>query len=47
LTTEKTASCHRTNHHAFDINALNFHNTPEKIQDRERIPCNPSVEPLE
>ena len=37
LTTEKTASCHRTNHHDFDINALNFHNTPEKIQDRERM----------
>ena len=37
LTTEKTASCHRTNHHKFDIDALNFHNTPEKIQDRERM----------
>ena len=37
LTTENTASCHRTNHHKFDTNTFDFHNTPEKIQDRERM----------
>ena len=37
LTTGETASCHRTNHHKFDYNTFNFHNTPEKIQDRERM----------
>lgn len=34
LTTEKTASCHRTNHHHFDTNTFDFHNTPNKISDR-------------
>ena len=34
LTTEKTASCHRTNHHTFDTESFDFHNTPSKIQDR-------------
>ena len=37
LTTEKTASCHRTDHHRFDTGTFDFHNTPEKIQDRERM----------
>ena len=37
LTTGKTASCHRTNHHRFDTENFNFHNTPEKIQDRQRM----------
>lgn len=37
LFTEKTASCHRTNHHTFDSSTFNFHNTPEKIADRERM----------
>ena len=37
LTTEQTASCHRTNHHKFDTNTFDFHNTPEKIQDREKM----------
>jgi len=34
LTTENTASCHRTNHHKFDTESFNFHNTPSKMQDR-------------
>jgi organic radical activating enzyme len=34
LTTENTASCHRTNHHKFNTESFDFHNTPEKIQDR-------------
>ena len=37
LTTEKTASCHRTNHHRFDVEQFDFHNTPEKLQDRQRM----------
>jgi pyruvate-formate lyase-activating enzyme len=37
LTTENTASCHRTAHHKFNTNTFDFHNTPEKIQDRERM----------
>lgn len=37
LTTENTASCHRTNHHRFDVDQFDFHNTPSKIQDRERM----------
>ena len=36
LTTERTASCHRTNHHKFDSD-FNFHNTPSKIDDRKRM----------
>ena len=36
LTTDYTASCHRTNHHKFDDN-FDFHNTPEKIDDRRRM----------
>jgi hypothetical protein len=37
LTTEQTASCHRTNHHKFDTALFDFHNTPTKIQDRQRM----------
>jgi hypothetical protein len=37
LTTEETASCHRTNHHRFDTDKFDFHNTPSKLQDRERM----------
>ena len=37
LTTGTTASCHRTSHHKFDLNTFDFHNTPQKIQDRERM----------
>jgi hypothetical protein len=37
LTTGKTASCHRTNHHRFNVDQFDFHNTPTKIQDRERM----------
>ena len=37
LTTEKTASCHRTDHHKFDIDMFDFHNTPEKLADRTRM----------
>jgi len=37
LTTEKTASCHRTNHHSFDTEQFNFHNTPSKLADRTRM----------
>jgi len=37
LTTENTASCHRTNHHKFDTDVFDFHNTPSKIQDRDRM----------
>lgn len=37
LTTETTASCHRTNHHQFDTDTFDFHNTPEKLQDRQRM----------
>lgn len=37
LTTENTASCHRTNHHRFDTDQFDFHNTPSKIADRERM----------
>jgi hypothetical protein len=37
LTTEETASCHRTNHHKFDTNTFDFHNTPSKLGDRQRM----------
>lgn len=37
LTTENTASCHRTHHHKFDTELFDFHNTPTKIQDRQRM----------
>lgn len=36
LTTETTASCHRTNHHKFDSD-FNFHNTSSKIDDRKKM----------
>ncbi len=35
LSTATTASCHRTNHHVFDVDSFDFHNTPTKIQDRK------------
>jgi organic radical activating enzyme len=37
LTTEETASCHRTNHHKFDTDVFDFHNTTEKIADRKQM----------
>jgi organic radical activating enzyme len=37
LTTEDTASCHRTNHHKFDTDKFDFHNTPSKLDDREQM----------
>jgi len=37
LATEETASCHRTNLHKFDTEKFDFHNTPSKINDRERM----------
>ena len=37
LTTEETASCHRTNHHKFDTDIFDFHNTPSKLDDRSRM----------
>lgn len=37
LTTERTASCHRTNHHKFDTATFDFHNTTKKQQDRQRM----------
>lgn len=37
LTTGTTASCHRTNHHGFDRDKFDFHNTPQKIDDRHRM----------
>lgn len=37
LTTGETASCHRTNSHQFDTDQFNFHNTPSKLQDRQRM----------
>jgi hypothetical protein len=35
LTNETTASCHRTDHHKFDSNTFNFHNTSQKLNDRK------------
>ncbi len=32
-----TASCHRTYRHKFDYDTFDFHNIPQKIQDRERM----------
>jgi organic radical activating enzyme len=37
LTEGHTASCHRTNHHSFDFESFNFHNTDQKIKDRQRM----------
>ena len=37
LITGETASCHRTNHHKFNYETFNFHNTEEKLQDRQRM----------
>ena len=33
----KTQSCHRVDPHKFDIDSFNFHNTAEKIQQREMM----------
>jgi len=35
LQTGETSSCHRVIHHTFDIDTFNFHNTTEKLQQRE------------
>lgn len=37
LASERTASCHRTNQHTFDLDTFNFHNTPSKVEDRKRM----------
>jgi len=37
LTTETTASCHRTDHHKFDTDTFNFHNTTRKLADRKQM----------
>ena len=37
LTTGETASCHRTNHHKFDTDKFDFHNTPSKLDDRSEM----------
>lgn len=37
LTSETTASCHRTNHHRFDTSEFDFHNTPSKQHDRKQM----------
>lgn len=37
LTSEKTASCHRTNSHKFDTAEFDFHNTPSKLHDRQQM----------
>lgn len=37
LTTGKTASCHRTDTHTFNFDTFNFHNTPQKLQDRNNM----------
>ena len=37
LTQENTASCHRTNAHKFDIEKFDFHNTPTKLEDQQRM----------
>lgn len=37
LTMESTASCHRSNGHKFDTDKFDFHNTPSKLDDRQRM----------
>lgn len=37
LSTGKTASCHRTNQHKFNTDIFDFHNTPSKIDDRQKM----------
>ena len=37
LIDDTTASCHRTNHHKFDLDTFDFHNTPSKMDDRTRM----------
>lgn len=33
----QTASCHRVQRNNFDLESFNFHNTPEKIRDRNKM----------
>jgi len=37
LHTGATASCHRVTDHYFDVESFNFHNTPEKIAQRDTM----------
>ena len=37
LSSGETASCHRTNHHRFNTDKFDFHNTPEKLDDRNQM----------
>jgi len=37
LSTGETASCHRTNHHKFNTDTFEFHNTPSKLDDRTNM----------
>lgn len=37
LTKATTASCHRVLQHKFDLDSFNFHNTPEKIVQRQKM----------
>ena len=37
LASGETASCHRTNHHKFDTEQFDFHNTPSKLDDRQKM----------
>jgi hypothetical protein len=37
LTRGLTSSCHRTNQHKFDTELFDFHNTPSKLADRQRM----------
>jgi hypothetical protein len=37
LPSESTASCHRANHHWFDTETFDFHNTPSKLEDRRQM----------
>ena len=37
LSTGETASCHRTNHHKFNTDTFDFHNTPSKLDDRTNM----------
>jgi len=37
LSIGETASCHRTDHHKFDTNKFDFHNTPKKLDDRNNM----------
>jgi len=37
LSNGTTASCHRTNHHRFDTESFDFHNTEIKLHDRSKM----------